>query len=81
MYDMGLDSSSLVYKVTPVPLSLRDFIFDFGSLPESQEIDYVQRMVESILQLPPPFSLQDSQIISRLLVVSQKQKQKNSIVL
>lgn len=37
--------ASLAYRVTPIPMTLRDFIFDFGSLGPAQEELYVQAMV------------------------------------
>ena len=46
------DLSSLVYRVAPVPSSLRDFVFDFGALPEEQEIEYIHQMVRKTLLLP-----------------------------
>eukprot|EP00004_Rigifila_ramosa_P001109 TRINITY_DN1107_c0_g1_i3.p1 TRINITY_DN1107_c0_g1~~TRINITY_DN1107_c0_g1_i3.p1 ORF type:complete len:6204 (+),score=1430.96 TRINITY_DN1107_c0_g1_i3:1580-18613(+) len=38
--------SSLVYRVHPVPHTLQDFIFDFGSLSENAEQRYIRSMVE-----------------------------------
>ena len=52
--DFGTDDmSSLVYRVTPVPASLRDFIFDFGALSSEQAREYINQMVKSILRLYP----------------------------
>ena len=45
--------SSLVYRVTPVPATLRDFVFDYGALPEIQEREYIRQMVHSTLNMYP----------------------------
>src|SRR5262249_1600375 len=37
--------SNLVYRVNPIPVSLLDFIFDFGQLQTFHEASYVQAMV------------------------------------
>jgi len=42
--------SSLVYRVHPIPFTLRDFIFDFGSLTPDKEKLYIQSMVNSKLE-------------------------------
>jgi hypothetical protein len=44
--------SSLVYRVAPIPASLRDLVFDFGSLPEKDESDYISQMVARVLRMP-----------------------------
>ena len=50
---MGTDDlSTLVYRVTPLPSTLRDFVFDFGSLPESEEAEYIHQMVRKMLKIP-----------------------------
>ena len=41
--------ASLVYRVHPVPQSLQDFIFDFGSLTPEQEALYILAMVRRSL--------------------------------
>jgi hypothetical protein len=43
---------SLAYRVTPIPMTLRDFVFDFGSLEPAQEEMYVQAMVSEQLKFP-----------------------------
>ena len=53
--------SSLVYRVTPIPPSLRDFVFDFGSLELKQERLYIQSMVLSQLALPSLEGLEHSE--------------------
>ena len=53
--------SSLVYRVTPIPPSLRDFVFDFGSLELKQERLYIQSMVLSQLNLPSLEGLEHSE--------------------
>jgi hypothetical protein len=47
------DMASLVYRVTAIPNSLRDFVFDFGALQTAQERMYISSMVTSTLKLPP----------------------------
>jgi hypothetical protein len=46
------DMCNLVYRVVALPTSLRDFVFDFGSLSGYQEKLYIKSMVDSILVLP-----------------------------
>ena len=41
--------ASLVYRVHPIPLTLKDFIFDFGSLGADKEKLYIQSMINSKL--------------------------------
>lgn len=41
--------ADLVYRVHPVPQSLRDLVFDFGSLGAEKEIQYIRSMVADIL--------------------------------
>ena len=78
------EMSNLVYRVTPIPASLRDFVFDFGSLEQDQERLYVRSMVCSMLQLPNLDGLEhkeaqiqkkrrenDLEIITELVVESQ----------
>ena len=43
--------ATLVYRVKPVPASLRDFIFDFGSLPANTEKMYIRSMVRQLVKL------------------------------
>ena len=46
------EMSTLVYRVTPIPASLRDFVFDFGALELKQERMYVRSMILDFLDLP-----------------------------
>ena len=39
--------SKLVYRVHPIPPTLRDFIFDFGSLEPATELLYIQSMIQN----------------------------------
>ena len=43
--------SDLVYRVYPPPESLRDFIFDFGSIDSTKELQYIRTMVQSRLSV------------------------------
>jgi E3 ubiquitin-protein ligase RNF213 len=47
--EAGRDMKHLVYKVHPIPPTLRDFIFDFGSLEDDTEALYVQSMIANQL--------------------------------
>ena len=47
--DPGRDMKHLVYKVHPIPPTLRDFIFDFGSLEDDTEALYVKSMIANQL--------------------------------
>ena len=42
--------SDLVYRVHPIPSTLRDFIFDFGSLSDKDEKKYIKSMISSTFQ-------------------------------
>ena len=42
--------SELVYRVHPIPSTLRDFIFDFGSLSDKDEKKYIKSMINSTFQ-------------------------------
>jgi E3 ubiquitin-protein ligase RNF213 len=46
------DMASLVYRVTPIPSTMRDFVFDFGSLESEQERLYIRSMIQSMVQFP-----------------------------
>merc|ERR1712137_1286958 len=37
--------ADLIYRVHPIPHTLRDFIFDFGSLSEENEKSYIRSMI------------------------------------
>lgn len=43
--ESNIDMKNLVYKVHPIPPTLRDFIFDFGSLDDDTEALYIQSMI------------------------------------
>jgi hypothetical protein len=45
----AIDMKNLVYKVHPIPPTLRDFIFDFGSLDDDTELLYIQSMITNQL--------------------------------
>ena len=79
------DMENLVYRVTPIPVALRDFVFDFGALGPDQEALYVKSMIQSQLRLPSLDNLEhseaekqkekrekDLEVISGLVVESQK---------
>lgn len=61
--------ASLVYRVHPVPKTLREYIFDFGALNESTEKLYVQSMVSSFLGDSSPM---EQKIITALICSSQR---------
>lgn len=42
--------SHLVYRVHPIPNSLRDFVFDFGSLDKTKETMYIESMTNRNLK-------------------------------
>lgn len=63
--------ADLVYKVHPIPLTMLDFIFDFGALEPLQEKSYIESMVNSMI----PERLADHDVrslISELINVSQR---------
>ena len=43
----SLNSKKLVYSVNPLPHSLLNYVFDFGSLTPEQEEKYIERMVHN----------------------------------
>ena len=40
---------NLIYTVNPLPLSLINYVFDFGNLREQEEIKYINSFIESFL--------------------------------
>ncbi len=45
--------SRLVYRVHPIPPTLKDYIFDFGSLEPSTELLYIRSMVNNFAPIAP----------------------------
>ncbi|CAK9251645.1 unnamed protein product [Sphagnum jensenii] len=72
--------SRLVYRVHPIPPTLKDFIFDFGSLEPETELLYIQSMVtndkELLLTLQSSADeqlvLEDQKLMSILIHKSQE---------
>ena len=58
--------SRLVYRVHPLPEAMFDYVWDFGSLKESDEMSYIRRMVVGL------DSKVDNDLLASLLAVSQK---------
>ena len=52
--------SKLVYRVHPIPPTLRDFIFDFGSLEPATELLYIQSMIHNEYAADAPTSVSSS---------------------
>jgi len=42
------DLSKLVYRVLPLPEMLTDYVWDFGSLTDADELKYIERMTETV---------------------------------
>ena len=63
------DMSNLVYKVHPIPDTLKDFIFDFGALSETTESLYINRMVDKKAKMP--VNATERELISFLINRSQ----------
>ena len=63
----------LVYKVHKIPLTMQDFIFDFGALEESTELLYIQSMVKKHMSNGPAQTSDDKElsIIASLISGSQ----------
>ena len=59
------EMSTLVYRVTPVPTSLRDFVFDFGALEQAQETLYIHSMIKDMLELPSLDDLDHRQMVKK----------------
>ncbi len=62
--------ASLVYKVQPVPHSLLDFIFDFGTLSPTAELAYIRSMVAT--QLGSTIAESEVMLVSDLVAASQR---------
>ena len=63
--------ANLVYRVHPIPNTLKDFIFDFGSLTPENEKFYIQSMVSAKL-INHSISSATKLFISSLIHVSQQ---------
>ena len=48
LYKKNHKKKNLVYTVNPLPMSLLNFVFNFGSLKEKDEFIYIQSMVEGV---------------------------------
>ena len=70
------EMSTLVYRVTPIPASLRDFVFDFGALELKQERMYVRSMILDFLELP---SLEGLEHKEQVRLTAQREKDYNLI--
>ena len=68
-FDSIIDMKNLVYKVHPIPPTLRDFIFDFGSLDDDTEALYIQSMVNG--QLASFTNIDERNIVSDMISRSQ----------
>ena len=49
LYKKNQKEKSLVYTVNPLPMSLMNFVFNFGSLKKDDESAYIKNMVERIV--------------------------------
>lgn len=59
--------SKLVYRVHPLPETMIDFVWDYGSLQKQDEISYIKRMVQGVFK-----SEQIVQLLVHLLIMSQE---------
>ena len=59
--------SRLVYRVHPLPESLVDYVWDYGSLSSTDEGKYIERMVSSVFSRE-----EDTRLLGNLLKVSQQ---------
>ena len=48
LYKKNFKRKNLVYTVNPLPISLLNFVFNFGSLKEKDELTYIKSMVEGV---------------------------------
>ncbi|KAL4237385.1 hypothetical protein ACF0H5_002103 [Mactra antiquata] len=62
------DLSKLTYRVLPLPEMMIDYVWDFGSLSEEDEILYIERMVEDVFSTQPDCN----RLLCKLLSASQK---------
>ncbi|KAH3751683.1 hypothetical protein DPMN_186252 [Dreissena polymorpha] len=73
------DLSKLVYRVLPLPEMMVDFVWDFGSLSDSDEQRYIERMTESMLKS----GFKTHTLLSEMLCISQlfvRNEEKSSCV-
>ena len=49
LYKKNQKRKSLVYTVNPLPMSLMNFVFNFGSLKKDDELAYIKNMVQRIV--------------------------------
>ena len=49
LYKKKHKKKSLVYTVNPLPLSLLNFVFNFGSLKEKDELIYINSMISEVI--------------------------------
>ena len=63
--------SKLVYRVHPLPESIIDYVWDYGTLHQKDEISYIERMAGTIFEhADPKWRLKDK--IINVLAASQK---------
>ena len=60
---------SLVYRVHPIPDTLQDFLFDFGSLSSDNELLYIQAMIHTHILVD--YTEPEHTLISHLVQASQ----------
>ena len=48
LYKKNQKKKKLVYTVNPLPISLLNFVFNFGSLKEKDEFTYIESMIEKV---------------------------------
>ncbi|XP_060594281.1 uncharacterized protein LOC132748683 [Ruditapes philippinarum] len=73
------DLSKLVYRVLPLPEMTVDYVWDFGSLSEQDEMKYIKRMVDGVFKTESP----EHSLLSDLLSISQtfvRDKEKSTCV-
>ncbi|KAK3603848.1 hypothetical protein CHS0354_042856 [Potamilus streckersoni] len=62
------EMSRLVYRVFPMPETMVDYVWDFGTISEKDEEAYVHRMIQNVFKDSP----QMDQLLADLAIMSQR---------
>ncbi|KAL3859950.1 hypothetical protein ACJMK2_010129 [Sinanodonta woodiana] len=62
------ETSHLVYRVFPIPETMVDYVWDFGSISEQDEEAYIYRMIQNVFKDNP----QMDQLLADLAIMSQR---------
>ena len=69
------DEQKLVYLVKPLPDSLLNFVFYFGSLKESQEKDYIKSILNNEINITELDEIQGKELLNRTVIAISKSQE------